>query len=225
MAKQQREIVAPVREGQMSLLLIDDHPVVGLGLSMALKGHPRFHLAGIETNPAKALRAIERLQPDALIVDLIFEGRAEMTLVRDCRKLLPRALLVVFSSMPARTYEREVLDMGADAFISKNIEMEVLLVTMVQLADGDRKPTTSPYRRRKSGDVVIDGVLLTAREADVADRLAVGYSIGRIATDLNISANTASVHRDNLRKKLQCQSMVELVARLARERKTVDGAA
>ena len=108
-------------EGILSLFLIDDHPVVGLGLSLALQGHSRFRLVGSIANPLLGLRTIETVRPDALIVDLVFDGEAELAFVAECRALLPHALIVVFSSLPRRFYEREVIDMGADAFVGMRI--------------------------------------------------------------------------------------------------------
>ena len=205
-------------EGILSLFLIDDHPVVGLGLSLALQGHSRFRLVGSIANPLLGLRTIETVRPDALIVDLVFDGEAELAFVAECRALLPHALIVVFSSLPRRFYEREVIDMGADAFVGKNADMSVLVETITEMLDVPRNVAGAQRLPREAGDAVVDGVHLTRREAEVAKRLGQGLSVLRIANDLHISPNTVGVHRDNIRKKLNCRDMTELVALLARHK-------
>lgn len=204
-----------------SLFLIDDHPIIKLGLSLALQGQSRLRLVGTITNPWMGLDALEAARPDAVLVDLVFDGKAETRLIRECRMLLPDALIIVFSSLPRHAYEREVTDMGADAFIGKSSDISVVIETIADMADGTRKPAPRPRPALEGLDVVIDGIHITQREAAVAKRLGAGLSISRIAADLSISPNTVSVHRDNIRKKLNCRDMTELVALLARYNGTI----
>ncbi|MFB2552921.1 response regulator transcription factor [Ensifer soli] len=208
------------RDGIISLFLIDDHPVVGLGLSLALSGHARLRLAGSAVNRFAGLRAIEALQPDALVVDLVFDGEAETAFVGECRSAAPGAVIVVFSSLPRRAYEREVIERGADTYVAKSADLQVLLDTVLALSGRPRPDASSSALPAggEAGSLLIDGVHLTPREGDVARRLAEGVSIARIASDLGISPNTVGVHRDNIRKKLKCRDMTELVALLARHR-------
>jgi two-component system NarL family response regulator len=200
----------------LSLFLIDEHPVVGLGLSHALQANRRFRLAGTATSPEQGLRMMETLHPDAVIVELVHEGETVTGMIGKCRRLLPDVLLVVFSSLPKRLYEREALEMGADAYVEKNNDVSVLIATLTHMAGGQRGGSRLHGSRPDPSDMIIDGAHLTRREAEIARRLGAGHSVARIAADLAISANTVSVHRDNLRKKLNCRDMVELVARLAR---------
>lgn len=203
-------------EGALSLYLIDDHPIVRLGLSLALQGDRRIRLSGSATSPYEGRNALETSRPDVVVVDLVYDGKAETTLIRECRRLLPDALIIVFSSLPQKGYEREAFDLGADAYIGKNTDLAVLLETIIKLSPGVKNQSAERDPFRRSLDIVIDGVHLTRREAEVARRLGSGLTVSLIAGELNISANTVSVHRDNLRKKLRCRNMTELVALLAR---------
>lgn len=206
----------PPARTNLNVYLIDDHPVVGLGLSMALQGHSRFRLAGTSTSPTTGLEAVAATRPDVVIIDLVFDGTLEPDIIRECRVLLPDALILAFTSLPRRAYEREMLDAGANAFLGKNTDMATLVETITTMVGLPRVvEPAEPLSRERERQV--DGVHLTRREAEVARRLGQGLSIAQISQSLAISANTVAVHRDNIRKKLRCRNMTELVALLARQ--------
>lgn len=206
--------------GVKTVFLIDDHPVVGLGLALALKGHSLLRHGGSATNRWAGLERAQSIRADALVLDLVFNGEAETGFIRECREALPQAIIVVFSSLPKRLYERDVLELGADSFVGKNADLSDLVAALAEIAARPKSGGTSlPVPVEPVGSVVLDGVHMTQREAEVARHLASGHSIARIAADLGISANTASVHRDNIRKKLKCRDMTELVAFLARSQR------
>jgi DNA-binding NarL/FixJ family response regulator len=206
----------------LSLYAIDDHPIVGLGLSMALQGHGGFSFVGSAQNRLNALKEMEALLPDVLVVDLVFDGQVQLGFIAECRALLPDALIVVFSSLPRHGFERETLHAGADVFVNKNVDIKTLIELISSVADTPRNGGGGDHGSLDGG-MKIDGVHLTRRESEVARRLSRAVSIAEIAQDLSISANTVAVHRDNIRKKLRCRNMTELVALLARVENTTDG--
>lgn len=204
------------KEGDfLSLYVVDDHPIVGLGVSMALQGRGRFNFLGSGSNRLTALKTLETLLPDVLVVDLVYDGEVQLGFIQECRSLLPSSLIVVFSSLPRHGYEREAIEAGADAFVNKNVDIDTLIDLVSAMAQAPRNGAKSGIVARDDG-IKIDGVHFTRRESDVARRLSRGASISRIAEELSISANTVAVHRDNIRKKLRCRNMTELVALLAR---------
>lgn len=215
-------MTATVRTGHLlSLYVIDDHPIVGLGLSMALQGRRGFSFVGSGNNRLTALKALETLLPNVLVVDLVYDGEVQLGFIGECRALLPHALIVVFSSLPRHGYEREVLRSGADAFVNKSVDIDTLIDLISTMAHSPRNGGGGDPGPHEGG-MNIDGVHLTRRESEVARRLSRAVSIATIARDLSISVNTVAVHRDNIRKKLRCRNMTELVALLARvESKTI----
>lgn len=188
---------------------------------MALQGRGRFNFLGSGSNRLMALKTLETLVPDVLVVDLVYDGEVQLGFIQECRTLLPESLIVVFSSLPRHGYEREALGAGADAFVNKNVDIDTLIDVVSAMANAPRNGARGEDLSREDG-MTIDGVHLTRRESDVARRLSRGASIARIAEELSISANTVAVHRDNIRKKLRCRNMTELVALLARMENRID---
>lgn len=205
-----------------SVVVVDDHPVVALGVEMALRGSAAFRFGGVIPGPVNALAKIASSAPDVIVFDLVFEGHVHLALVSKTRTLLPLAIIVVFSSLPAATYRRDALAAGADAYLSKASSLTDLVAMMTRLCeDPHERVRQLPVGSSAGHDVPESGsgsdvARLTPREAEIAVYLGRGLPVGRIATLVGSSPNTVAVHRDNLRRKLGCRDSTELVARLAR---------
>ena len=65
--------------------------------------------------------------PDAFVLDLVFGGQLQLDLVEDCRRQFPEAVIIVFTSLPARTYRQTAIAAGANAFVGKDSELEALI--------------------------------------------------------------------------------------------------
>lgn len=206
---------------EFTVLLVDDHPVVAAGVRLALRQRPNCTLLGAEARPETALDTLGEMKPDALILDLAFDGHVHLSFVSQCRRLVPDAAIVVFSSLPPRAYKPEALAAGADAFVSKSTDLESLLDTVTQLLEAPRRRMATMHEAEAVHALEVSylglekGIYLTPREIDVARLLSRGTSIGEIARAIGVSVKTAASHRENLRKKLECQDSSELIARLA----------
>lgn len=202
------------------IMVIDDHPVVATGLKLTIAQRPRFIFMGAIPSPELGVTLVRANPPDALIVDLAFDGHVQTNLITQLREIVPDALIIAFSSLPARLYMQTALAAGADAFISKEQDLDLLLDTVADLADG-RAPARSMIFEAEVAPLPSDadnqlGIYMTSREQEIAHLLSRGESIQRISEFLGIGIKTASAHRDNLRKKLGCSDSRELIARLAK---------
>jgi DNA-binding NarL/FixJ family response regulator len=202
----------------ISVTLIDDHPVIAAGLRLAFAASERFVLANAATDPAIGLAELERHRPDAVVLDLVFEGVMRFDLVQSVRARLPAAAVIVFSSLPETLYAPRARAAGADAYLSKSADLSLLADVIGRHRSVTRPPALGDERLAfiPQAGQTIEGIHLTPREFETARLIARGLPIGAIAAALEISANTAAVHRDNVRKKLQCRDTKALIARLAR---------
>ena len=200
-----------------TVFLIDDHPVVALGLEIALADAGSLKLVGVASEPPTGLVKIEAVRPDCLILDLVFAGSVELSLIRHCRDILADTSIIVFSSLPAKAYAHDALSAGADAYLTKDADLADLVALIKKLADTQREPRRAFYPAdARVMPHIVAGIRMTPREAQVAASLGRGLSIAAIASNFGMSPNTVAVHRDNIRRKLNCRDTKELVARLAR---------
>lgn len=202
-------------------MLIDDHPVVALGVRLAFQERRRFVLAGTAQAPDTAVSLIEQIRPDAIVLDLVFCGTVAISTIAACREVVPEAAIVVFSSLPARLYEQQALEAGADAYLTKDNDLsdlvEVLEKTVSRSGAGKRNQDAAANRCSAAPYTPLLGdIHLTPREAEISRLLGRGYSVARIAGEIGVSSNTVAAHRDNIRRKFDCRDSSELIVRLAR---------
>ena len=156
------------------LVLIDDHPVVAVGLRLALHSSP-FELVATATDPSTGASVIEQHRPDALLVDLVFGGTINLPLIRLARKTCPTAVVIVFSSLHEVLYARQALDAGADAFLNKSIDLSTVVARLTDLV------TKAHASHQASPEATQCPARLTRRETEIARYLSRGSPIGAIA--------------------------------------------
>lgn len=194
------------------VFVVDDHPIVPMAIRLALRGAEDLQFQGSSHSADAALPLIAGARPDALILDLVLGRHPDIDLIRQCRALLPRAAIVVFTSLVEDDWPARALAAGADDVVSKDQEATVLIDRVRDLLARHGRP----HHRDKPADGQSERARLTRRESEVASLLSTGASIHLIARDLNISSKTAAAHRDNLRTKMRCGSTRELVVLLAK---------
>jgi DNA-binding NarL/FixJ family response regulator len=205
------------------LFLVDDHPIVEAGLSLLLKGHPDLHLAGSCPNPDNLAGGGLDGIADVFILDLVYQGAVNIDAVRGIRRLAPDSIIVVYSSLPNRQYRAVVAAAGADEFVSKDSSLGILVSTIREIVVQRRnqdKPAAWPARESAAAGTSLDAnvigdIHLTRRERLVAGMIGKGVSIAQISRTIGISKKTAAVHRDNIRRKMNCRDSNELIARLS----------
>lgn len=201
-----------------SVFLIDDHPIVEAGLRLGFGLSDDFTLIGTALHQDAALDDLKQAQPDVIITDLVFDGVLDLQYLPIYRQAAPDARLVAFSSLAEEAYAPKCRAAGADGFISKSTsphELVKALRLVLELDEGPKLRVCSDALPERQ-TFILDGVRITPREHQVAERLARGDSIQTIAELLGVSKKTAAIHRDNLRIKLSCDTSNELIALLAR---------
>lgn len=198
------------------VFLIDDHPIVEAGLRLGFGLSDDFALIGSERNHDQALNRLEHLRPDVILSDLVIDGELDLSYLTQYRTMAPDAHLVAFSSLPPEAYAEKCCAAGADGFVSKATSPHELVAELSQIMRRSPSQGAAGVDKKASKVLIVDGVTLTPRESEVGLALAQGQSIAKIAERLKISKKTAAIHRDNLRKKLQCTTSNELIALLAR---------
>lgn len=204
-----------------SVLLIDNYPVVVLGIELAFRGCPGLSLVRKVSTPAGAIAAFAESKPDAIVLDPVFDGTVHFSLIQKARAALPSTLIVVFSSLPAELYEQTAFEAGANFYLTKDHDCDdlvgVLTAPFSKPLSRDSAPAGKPIAGRRSigPSSPTYEARLTPREQGIATLLSQGLSVAEIAHLVQASRKTVCVHRDNLRIKLRCRDSTELVARLA----------
>jgi DNA-binding NarL/FixJ family response regulator len=187
------------------------------GLCALLKEQPSFQVVGEAGDGEEAVKIVERLSPDVLLVDMVMPGINGIEVTRRVRKRLPKCAIVVLSMYGAEGYVREAIQAGAKGYILKKDSAEELANAIHEVLAG--RHYISPSLTKKAidsytgiGDRRVDLYqTLTARERQVLHLMADSSTTAQIAAKLFISPRTVEFHRANIMNKLSLHSQQELV--------------
>jgi DNA-binding NarL/FixJ family response regulator len=199
-----------------SVLLVDDHPAIRLGLSLAISESPLFEICGEVGDVAAAHAALETLKPDAIVLDLLLGGRDGIECIEDLLTFHPAARILVYSGMDEKLYARRALKAGARGYLMKSEPPSAVVAAIESLLAGgyvvspaiqqsvlaqtasQRHPTQSLLER------------LSDRELQVLRLIGAGRRQSEIAGELHLSVKTVSTYRERLKDKLGCATGGEL---------------
>jgi DNA-binding NarL/FixJ family response regulator len=196
------------------LLVVDDHESVRAGLRFLLSGEADFEIVGEACSVATALRAIEELAPDVVLLDFGL-GAENGDRVLDALALRPDPPQVLMLSMEdERVVGQELARRGAAAYVMKQEPTAKILDALRRIrsdllvkhsGDAGEPSHTSPSETPR----------LTKREQEILSLVKTGLPSKSIARLLNISDKTVDVHKHQLRRKLKLRTDLDLVRHAA----------
>lgn len=195
--------------GKISVLLVDDHALVRRGFRRMLDDDEALEVVGEASNGAEAVQLAARLNPQVIVMDCQLP---EMNGLEATRKILaaqPEAAILMLSMHAEDTLVRQALEAGARGYVLKNAMDLDLARAIKEVAAG--KSVLDPQVRQAEVLKGERGSGLTARELEILQHIVAGKSNKEIASDLNLSVNTVSVHRANIMDRLGIHKTAELV--------------
>jgi DNA-binding NarL/FixJ family response regulator len=194
---------------KISVLLVDDHSLVRRGFRKILEDEADIAVVGEAKDGEEAVRLASELKPQVIVMDCAMPGINGLQATRQILEKNPQILVLMLSMHPEDTLVRQALAAGARGYILKNaVDLEL----------------GAAIRRVAAGETVLDSQLerpaalkgernaaLTRRELEILQMIVDGKSNKEIASVLDLSANTVSVHRANIMDALGIHKTAELV--------------
>ncbi|HMJ65496.1 MAG TPA: response regulator transcription factor [Candidatus Binatia bacterium] len=199
------------------ILIVDDHAVMRQGLAKLLSDETDLQVCGEAENAPDALKAIGRLKPDLVIVDISLTGRTGIELIRDIRRDHPDVYVLVLSMHDETIYSDRALRAGARGYIMKQEGGKVVVEAIRKVLAGQvylsEKMTAKFFDRISGGFRAADSPLeiLSDREMEVFQLIGDGLTTRQIAEQLCLSMKTVEVHRDHIKRKLSLKDGTALV--------------
>ncbi|ELY9424538.1 nitrate/nitrite response regulator protein NarP [Cronobacter dublinensis] len=194
------------------VVIVDDHPLMRRGIRQLLETDAQFNVVGEASGGAEAIALAKQLTPDIILLDLNMRGLSGLDTLTLLRRDGVSARIIVLTVSDARSDVYAVMDAGADGYLLKDSEPEMLLAAIRDGAAGDgvfSAQVEAYLRQRLPGEKPHSPfALLTERELDVLQEVARGLSNKQIASTLHISEETVKVHIRNLLRKLNVRSRV-----------------
>ena len=206
----------------LSVFLVDDHRLFRAGIRAELAG--RLHIVGEAGTVEEAVEGVLRLVPDVVLLDVhLPEGGGKAVLAR-CREAGYQGQFLALSASDDPTDVVGVIRAGARGYVTKTVEAAELVDAVRRVAEGDA--VFSPklagfvldaFSSIPVGEVDADLARLSAREREVLQLVARGYTYKEIAERLVLSVKTIESHVSSVLRKLQLDNRRDL-ARWAGER-------
>jgi DNA-binding NarL/FixJ family response regulator len=194
---------------KITVLLVDDHALVRRGFRRMLDDDETLEVVGEASDGAEAVKLSAKLQPQVIVMDCQLP---EMNGIEATRKILhahPQTAILMLSMHSEDTLVRQALDAGARGYILKNA-MDLDLASAIKNIAAGNSVIDKQLQRAETLKGERD-TALTARELEVLQYIVAGKSNKEIASDLNLSVNTISVHRANIMDRLGIHKTAELV--------------
>ena len=202
---------------KITILIVDDHAILREGVRALLSTQEDLQVVGEASDGREAIAAVERLDPDVVLVDIAMPGLGGIETTIELKKQGRRCKVLILSQYEDREYVRRLLKAGVSGYVLKKsagaelagairavhrgglvLDPEVARVAMAE-AGPSSEAGGDPYEA------------LTDREKQVLKLVAEGKSNKEVAEVLGISVKTAMSHREHVMEKLALHNRTELV--------------
>jgi two-component system nitrate/nitrite response regulator NarL len=201
------------------ILLIDDHSLFRSGVRLLLQRQPDFDIVGEAPDGLEGVKRAKSLAPDVILLDLHMPGLSGLETLQLLVQDLPDcAVLILTVSEEAEELGQALRD-GARGYLLKNIDADALTTAIRRVAAGQPVITESmtaklvaQFRSHTPGghSGELERARLTAREREIVQCLARGESNKVIARNLSVAESTVKNHVQNILKKLNLSSRVQV---------------
>ncbi len=200
----------------ITLLIVDDHPVVRDGLVAILGTQPDFRVSGEAASGSEALTLFEERQPDVVLLDLEMPGLDGVEVIRRLRELQPGVRIVVFTAFDSDERILSAVQAGAKGYLLKGVPRSELFnaIRVVHQGGSLLQPVVaSRLLSHIAGPHESDTPAepLTPRESEVLNLLAQGKQNKEIALELSVSERTVKFHISSILAKLGAGNRTEAV--------------
>jgi len=201
---------------KISVLLIDDHPVVRDGFRRILENTPDIKVVAEADDGETGYTLYRQFKPDVVVLDLNMPGFGGLETMHRIMAHDPDAHILVFSMHSNETMVQRTLEMGATGYLTKQGGLGQMVQAVRQVKQGKLyiDPEHFPgaiVDRDLQNSVASPLNILSKREFQLFKLLAEGSSISEIADVLCISPKTVGVHHANIMKKLNLHNATQLV--------------
>ncbi len=211
------------------VLIADDHAMIREGLRAMLDDVEDLEVVGEAVDGQEAISLVRKYKPEIVLMDLTMPRVSGIEAIRIIKERLPETRIIVLTVHKSEEFIRSTLDSGADGYVLKDDNREILLSAIRHVQRGqiflspgiasmvvsgflDRKQSgnkgeSSPQKTQKTR-----WDTLTKRERQTTKLIAEGYKNKEIAEIMSVSLKTVEKHRSNVMKKLDLHSAAAITA-------------
>jgi DNA-binding NarL/FixJ family response regulator len=199
---------------QITLLLADDHAVLRDGLRLILDSHPNMRVIGEAASDREAVRQVQALRPDVLLIEIAIAGANCFEPIRQIRLRWPATQVVVLSAYSRREYVARALQAGAVGYVLKESPAAEVIEAILAARAGRSylsKKIEPKYIAGSAANRVSPLQILSEREREILPLIVAGKTSVQIGCLLALSPKTVETYRSRLMHKLGLDNLPNLV--------------
>jgi len=190
----------------IKVLIVDDHPVVRIGLRTMLDSEDNISVIGMAESGAEAMKEVQRDLPDVVLMDLRMPEMEGTKAISELRRIQPELRILVLTNYESDEYIFRALQAGAMGYLLKSTP-QAEIVAAVEMIHANRRCIPPSIKERLPE--MIGREVLSQRELEVLTLVAMGKSNKEIAQSLSISDKTARNHVTSCLLKLGADDRTE----------------
>ena len=206
--------------GHIRIVLCDDHELVRRGLCNLLGDVPGCEVVGEAGDADAALRAVETLLPDVVVMDVRLPSRSGIEACREIRSAHPQTYVLMLTSFADEDALTGSIMAGASGYVLKQIHGRDLVGAIRQVAEGrsllDPELTARALRRMRQRSVDTGVEELTGQERRILDLVGEGLTNRQIADRMGLAEKTVKNYVSNILGKLGLARRTQAAAYVVR---------
>jgi len=205
---------------KITVLFVDDHDIVILGVKALLASTPDIKLVATAMDGEEALNKIKEFSPDIAIVDIDLPSSSGIDIAQTISENYSDTKVIIHSTYIDETHIVNGFECGAVGYVPKNFKPDQLIEAIRTVSKGEHyiKGFVSEIllgsmnkERKEPKAQQIQLISLSTREKEVLELITQGYTNQEVADKLFISVRTVEAHKANIMKKLKIDNIAELV--------------
>ncbi|HOV08239.1 MAG: Response regulator UvrY [Spirochaetes bacterium ADurb.Bin218] len=205
-----------------SVLIVEDHSIVRMGLSMLISQLDDISICSEAESGEAALEFLKKEKPDLIIVDISLQDMNGLDLIKYIKKIDSEIPILVLSVFDETFYAERAFAAGAMGYIMKQEASEVIVkaiktVLSKQLYASEiikNRLMMKALRKQEGEDISVSS--LTDRELQVFELIGQGFDTREIAEKLRLSVKTVDTYKEHIKDKLNLKNATELIQQASR---------
>lgn len=201
----------------VSVLVVDDHPIVWEGVGHLVDSTPWIRLAGYARTGREAITLAEQTQPDVVLLDLRLPDMLGPEVIHGIHRSAPETGIILFTAYADHAAVQPTLAAGADAVVLKDADRADLVDVIRRVAAGEHPGPASGLGAEEMSRRLAHKLrqrALTRREYEILRRISMGETNPEIAEALGLTRNTVKTYVQSALSKLGARNRIEALNRL-----------
>jgi two-component system, NarL family, invasion response regulator UvrY len=199
----------------IKVLIVDDHPIVRVGLQKILSLTDDIQVTGEANNAVEAIDLASRNPYDLIILDITMPGRSGIDIIKDLKKINPDTRILILTMHSEDILAFRAFKLGASGYLSKESASDQLVNAIRLIMSGQKYASPELIESLASSMEEDSGKppheLLSNREFEVLCYIAKGKSIEDISELLFLSQSTIHSYRKRILSKMNLENNAEII--------------